>query len=281
MPFAERLVKDINHLAFTMRSFLKKGKVENVIVHPHYPSRKATIYRICRELGLQVTNRVESRAVLGVFYEYTTFKKEFGALQARVKGGLTTLNIQSRDISKNYVDAIHQKVFGYSTRIDPTEHSGKCVRKSDTNALHDGAIIDCPITTPEEGFIYQIFIDNKNDTGFFEDMRIAIVGEELPIAYLKYRNDEQQFGHKSRAELTTVEQVLTSDEIEKVKEFTKTSKIDFAEIDILRDKKDGRIYVIDVNDTPQSARDNVSKEELTRNIKILAGAFERQFLSNK
>lgn len=278
MPFSERLLKDINHLVFSVQSVFKKGKVENVIVHPHYPSRKATIYRICRELGLQVTNRLNAQAILGVFYEYTTFKKEFGGLQGRVEKGLRALNIQSRDISKNYVDAIHQEVFGYSTRIDPTTYQGKCVRKSDTNALHDGVILDCPLEKSEDGFIYQILIDNKNESGLFEDMRIAIVGDELPIAYLKYRNDEQQFGHKSKAELTTVSEVMSSDEIEKVKQFTKASKIDFAEIDILRDKKDGRIYIIDVNDTPQSARDNVTKEELTKNISILAAAFKRQFL---
>lgn len=155
------------------------------------------------------------------------------------------------------------------------------MRKNDLNALHDGVILDCPIDAIEEGFIYQILIDNKNEKGLYEDMRIAIIGQELPIAYLKYRNDEQQFGHKSSAELTTVEAVLSPEEIEKVKEFVKTSKIDFAEIDILRDKKDGRIYVIDVNDTPQSARDNVSKEELTKNIRILASAFKRQFLFGK
>ncbi|MCP4458991.1 MAG: hypothetical protein GY816_13365 [Cytophagales bacterium] len=281
MPFLERLLKDINHLICSIKVFFKKGKINNVIIHPHYPSRKATIYRICRELGLQVTNRAEAKAILGVFYEYTTFKKEFGVLQTLAEGGLKVLNIQSRDISKNYVDAIHQEVFGYSTRIDPTNFNGKCVRKSDTNALHDGIILDCPIEKIEEGFIYQILIDNKNDKGFFEDMRIAIVGQELPICYLKYRNDEQQFGHKSTADLTTVEKVLSSQEIEKVKEFAKISKIDFAEIDILRDKKDGKIYVIDVNDTPQSARDNVSKEELVKNIQILAASFERQFLSDE
>lgn len=124
MPFSERLLKDINHFIFSLFSILKKGKVENVIVHPHYPSRKATIYRICRELGLQVTNRVEAKAILGIFYEYTTFKKEFGALQDQTKDRLSVLNIQSRNIGKNYVDTIHQEVFGYSTRIDPTRHKG-------------------------------------------------------------------------------------------------------------------------------------------------------------
>ncbi len=281
MPFSERLIKDLNHLVWSARSLVKNGRINNVIVHPHYPSRKSTIYHICRELGLQVTNRVEKKAVLGVFYEYTTFKKEFDALQSRAKEGLQVLNLGSLDISKNFVDEIHQQVFGYSTRIDPTKYQGRCVRKSDINALHDGIILDCPIITAEQGFIYQILIDNKNDQGLFEDIRIAIIGQELPIAYLKFRNSEQQFGHKSSAELTTVEEVLSPEEIEKVKEFVKTSKIDFAEIDILRDKKDGRIYVIDVNDTPQSARDNVSKEELTKNIRILTAAFERQFLASK
>lgn len=281
MPFSERLLKDINHFAFSVLSVFKKGRVENVIVHPHYPSRKSTIYQICRELGLQVTNQVEAKALLGFFYEYTTFKKEFGALQARAEDGLRVLNIESRNIGKNYVDSIHQEVFGYSTRIDPTNFQGKCVRKSDTNALHDGVILDCPIDIIEEGFIYQILIDNKNNKGLYEDMRIAIVGQELPIAYLKYRNDEEQFGHKSTAKLTTVEKVLNTEEIKKVKEFAEKSKIDFAEIDILRDTKDGKIYVIDVNDTPQSARDNVTKKELVENIKILAAAFSRQFLSGK
>jgi hypothetical protein len=280
MPWSERLVKDAGHLAWSFKSIFRHGLKRRVLIHPHYPSRKATIYRIARYLGYQVTNRPDAGAVLGVFYEYATFKKEFATLQSRADKGLRVLNISSRDISKLYVDKLHQEIFGYRTQIDPTQYHGKVVKKSDINALHDGQILDCPIPKEqvEEGFIYQILIDNVNEDGLFQDIRVAIVGDEMPIAYLKFRDPDKQFGRKSRARLVQVQNVMTPEEIDLVRAYMKRASLDFAEIDILRDNKDGRIYIIDVNDTPQSARDNVSKEELQYNIRILAEAFDRQFL---
>ena len=280
MPWSERLVKDLGHLAWAVQSIVRHGLKRRILIHPHYPSRKATIYRIARRLGYQVTNRANAGAVLGVFYEYATFKKEYALLQARAGKGLRVLNLTSRDISKLYVDRLHQEIFGYATQIDPTTFHGLCVKKSDINALHDGQILQCPLAQEdvEKGFIYQILIDNVNADGFFQDMRVAIVGKEMPVAYLKFRDKDKQFGRKSRARLVQVEDIMSAGEIVLVRRYMERAGLDFAEIDILRDNKDGRIYIIDVNDTPQSARDNVSSEELHYNIGVLAQTFERQFL---
>ncbi len=278
MPPAERLMKDANHLLWQIRSFFTYGRVRTLLIHPHYPSRKATIYRIARELSLQVTNHLSNKAELAIFYEYSTYKEEYQVLEKFAASGLRVLNLHSRSIGKFHVDNIHQEVFGYATRIDPTQYQGLCVKKSDVNALHDGTIIQCPIGQVEEGFIYQMLIDNKNDKGLFEDIRVAVVGNELPIAYLKSRKPAEQFGHRSRAELVDVHHVLSETEISQVKAFVIKSKLEYAEIDILRHRGDGRIYIIDVNDTPQSARDNLSRDLLQDNIRTLATSFKRQYL---
>lgn len=276
MPFFERLLKDINHLVFSIKCILQHGRVKNVIVHPHYPSRRSTIYFTCRELGLQVTNKLKKKAVLGVYFDYATYKNDHHSLQKLADQGLKVLNIGSRNIGKNHIDEIHQQIFGYCTRIDPTKHVGKCVRKSDINALHDGIILECPIEKVEEGFIYQILIDNKNDKGLFEDIRVAIVGKEIPLVNLKYRKPEDQFGHLSTSDLVEANDVLSSEEIEKINAFTNACNFEFGELDILRDNEDGRIYIIDVNDTPN----NILKEGRKEKMEILGESLHRQFLAH-
>jgi len=277
-PALDRYIKDLSHLFWSVRYLIRYGRVRWLVAYPHYPSRKSTLFRIAKHLGYQVTNRPKNKPEVLARFDYHTFKKDTPYLDQKAGEGYPVINYGSRDISKERVDDVHQEVFGYSTRVDPTQHDGLAVKKSNINGLHDGKIITCPIEKPEDGFIYQILIDNKTAEGFFEDIRVAVMGNQLPIAYLKYRKPEEQFGHKSRARLTTVEQVLTPGEIALVKAYMKALEIEFAEIDILRDRMDSRIYIIDVNDTPHSARDNVSKEELKENIRILAEAFQQEFL---
>jgi hypothetical protein len=278
-PAIDRYIKDISHLFWSLRFLVRYGRIRWWVVYPHYCARKSTIFKIARYLGYHVTNRPKKKPEVLVRFDYHTFKKETPYLDEKKAGGYTIINYHSRDISKFRVDEVHEEVFGYSTRVDPLQHHGYMVKKSNINGLHDGTIIEGPLAEAEADSIYQILIDNTTEDGHYEDIRIAVVGEQLPVAYLKYRKPDERFGHKSKARLTTPDAVLSAEEIRKVKEYMKALALDFAEIDILRDKKDGKIYIIDVNDTPHSARDNVSKEELKENIHILAEAFRKEFLT--
>ena len=102
------------------------------------------------------------------------------------------INLRATNISKTNVERIHAEIFGYTTAIDPLTYRGPCLRKSDVNALHDGAIVQCPIEKLESGFVYEKLIDNMTSAGAL-DMRVPIFGSILPLVYHKTRSLKARF----------------------------------------------------------------------------------------
>jgi hypothetical protein len=117
------------------------------------------------------------------------------------------------------------EVFGHDIRIDPRAHVGRCVRKSDANALHDGSIIDCPIAAPERGYVYQRVIDNAVGDGTVQDIRLPVFGELVPFCYLKYRPVANRFANvNSRVELSTTDSVISEDELARFRRFCRAMR---------------------------------------------------------
>lgn len=160
MPWLERILKDLSEAWYRLRLWLQKGAISYVFVHPHFPSRGATLYKIAKRLDLVLTNRPPRKARAAVHWEYLTFQQEFTALEAFTSPE-NIVNGKVQDISKERVDRLHQEVFGYRTRIDPLTFQGKAVQKSDINALHNYAVVDCPIAERQKGAFYQILINNE------------------------------------------------------------------------------------------------------------------------
>ena len=87
---------------------------------------------------------------------------------------VTVLNSRCNDISKNNVSSTFEEIFGYSLSVDPREYSGKCVMKLNWNALHKGRIIECPVRSIDDDFVYQKLVRNETGDGFVEDMRVPV-----------------------------------------------------------------------------------------------------------
>lgn len=255
---------------------------KRLLVYPHYPSKKASIFRIARDLNFFLSNHLKGRPDIAVYWEYKTHRDEFQALidfcQAR---GIKILNLHSRDISKFYVDKVFESVFGYSSRIDPTTYQGPFVQKSDINAKHDGKIHAQPIKEAiDEGSIYQVLIDNSAGEGLVRDLRVPIFGREIPFVYEKFRPISERFLNTTvKTNLLNVEDAFSEDEVKKIIDFAQKSHLDHGELDILRDKNSGLIYIVDVNNTPQSPPANCSKETSRMARKLMKDAFYRNFLS--
>ena len=58
-------------------------------------------------------------------------------------------------------------------------------------------------------------------------------------------------------------------------------QLDFGELDILRDNKTQRIYIIDVNKTPYSPPADLPKNEKRIVVNKIAHAFKSEFLTQK
>ena len=71
--------------------------------------------------------------------------------------------------------------------------------------------------------------------------------------------------------------MLSKDEQAKLLQFCRAIGLDYGELDVLRDNGDGRIYVVDANNTPDSI-EYLAKEEREEALNRTARAFVEAFL---
>src|SRR5258708_27498612 len=164
--------------------FLRANKNKSVLFYTQKPFAMHIIYKICHVLGYRVTNNPRTKAELIVNYEDTTFRHADETLKNLAANNLV-LNYRCKDISKNKVDAVFTKVFGYSLMVDPLTYQGRCVKKSNVNAKHDGQVISCPIKSVDASFVYQLVINNQIDPDTVQDLWAPIVKVHIHFVYLK------------------------------------------------------------------------------------------------
>jgi hypothetical protein len=192
--------------------------------------------------------------------------------------GLRCLNYACRDISKEAVGRAFEAAFGYGFHLDPTTHSGLLVDKSDENFTHDGRIVQGPVM-PVPGRVYQRVIDNHVDEKIVMDIRTPVIGNRIPFTYLKYRPAENRFGNENtRVERRPTGDMFSTEETSRIIAFSRAMGLDCGELDILRDRTDGRLYIVDVAKTPWGPPNGLPRDEGLRAMRELGEIFAQQFL---
>lgn len=236
----------------TTQNLIKKRK--SILFYPELPSLSFAIYHICLFLGYNVTNNPEENFDVCIKWKDATFSPKDFVLSRLLAQNISVVNVNCEDISKSHVDKVFRSVFGYSINIDPLTYNGKCVMKSDLNGLHDGKIISCPIDKVEPGVVYNKLIDNEAEAGTVLHFRVPIFKHVIPFVYLKQLPLEHRFGtsstHLISSKLASSNEVFSKDEIDKILCFCQKMGLDYGELDILRDRNDGKLYIVDVNNTP-------------------------------
>ena len=193
------------------------------------------------------------------------------------------VNRYCTDISKRRVANVFEAVFGYALDVDPRSYRGKIVRKSNLNAAHDGKIIIGPISDAEyerEGqqYVYTVHVDNIEGEAV-NDLRILWFGHLSPVLYRKQRPVSSRFSNKTTlAFLEPVTSHLSEYEIDRIGEFCRAFAIDYGEMDCLRDRETGRLYIVDVNKTPSARLMGLSDEHKVEAVTNLAVEFAKGFL---
>jgi hypothetical protein len=196
-----------------------------------------------------------------------------------IKSDARLINFGCRDVSKSKVAEAFEAAFGYPLAIDPAAYVGAAVEKSEINGAHDGRIVQCPMT-PLRGRTYQRLIDSRGlNPDLVEDLRTPTIGGTPACVFIKRRPVTKRFANaNSEVEMARVEAIFSADEIAKIEDFARRLGLDWGGLDVLRDKGDGRLYIVDANKTdmgPPIALPLADKLEATR---LLAQAF-RDFVS--
>ncbi|MBN2410099.1 hypothetical protein JXQ31_00310 [candidate division KSB1 bacterium] len=262
----------LTNISLPLRSLFRPKTT--ILFYPERPASSTTIYKLCAVHGYAMTDnpfssyQVAFKNKDSTFFDLSTLK----VLPDKYK----VINRNSVDISKNKVSDVFQEIFGYSLKVDPVKHTGPAVEKSDKNAMHDGRIVHCPV--PAESVrtdcVYQKVIDNTVENGFVLDYRIPVHGGRIPLVYLKYRPQQTRFSNlNDHVELEETSAIFSEREQLDILKFAKAMGIEYGEFDVLRDNKEGRIYIVDANMTPWGPPNGLPKELQRKVVLQLAETF--------
>ena len=260
-------------MSAVLRTIFRPSKT--VLFYPEFPSRDSIYFKICATSGYAISTNVHGSFIAIIKWENATFF-DAAELQKIPRGAGRILNAGSLDISKRVVARIFAEIFGYPLEINPLEFRGKIVEKSDSNATHDGRILEGPLKPDHirADHVYQKAIDNTSDD-LALDYRVPILGNNIPLVYLKYRPLESRFSNiNSLVRLAEPAAVFSPAELEKIVSMARQMGMDCGEFDVLRDK-DGRIYVVDTNNTPNGPPNGLPESDSKMAVTLLAAAFSK------
>ena len=270
MPMLERIGKELRFRKAVKASREAHGQPLFVFVHPDWPSKRASIMAYADALKWVVTNRPETPAR---FNGTVALKLAFDDHTEKRQAQSGFWNGHCLDISKSTLDRHHHEVFGYGLNVDPTIHEGPMLEKSEGNAVHDGREIQGPLSPDQlqPSKVYQRIIDNRTENGLFEDLRVVVIRGELPIVYRKRKTGEVRYTNET-AEVDLAESpktVLSESEIDQIASLSAKMCAEFAELDVLRDREEGRIYCVDLNPTaygPPAGLNGADQKEAMKRI---------------
>jgi hypothetical protein len=240
-----------------------------ICFYPKKPRSYYAIWPVCQLADVKIVDD-PAEADLHFYFE----DREFRTGPLRAPTDRPAFNIGCYDIRKSVVSRVFEEVFGYSLAIDPRTHEGPAVEKSEANGKHDGRIIACPLGAPRSDRVYQRLVDNTFDGRDFIDIRTPVVGGKAPFVYLKRRTRDRRFSNDNhRVDLAPVDAMLSKAEQAQIAAFAQAMALDFGGLDVLRDREDGRIYIVDANKTDMGPPTALSAQEKLKAMRGLARAF--------
>ena len=257
------------HLVVRARAWLMlvlRPNAPRVWFAPHRPRPWYLVWSAMAWAGVRMAANPEEADATFAFEDATWSLKQTPPL-------LPAFNYRCPDVSKSHVAQVFEATFGYPLAIDPMSWTGPAVEKGELNGAHDGRIVECP-TRSLPGRHYQRLIDTCED-GMAHDLRTACIGRRAVAVWIKRKPAGDRFAiHNRRVTLHEPATVFSPGELAAIGRFLVAMHIDWAGLDILRDRASGRIYIVDVNKTDVGPIIALSFRDKLRSTAILAQAFD-------
>lgn len=233
------------------------------------------IWAVSRAAGAKLAKDAAQADVVMQFEDATYSPND---APTKLKPGVKLVNFSCRDVSKTNVARASATAFGRQLAVDPATFTGPVVEKSEINAAHDGRIVQCP-TPAIPGRVYQRVIDNRmpSNMSLVEDLRTCTVGGKPVVVFLKRREVTKRFLNTNvEVILRAPEDVFSSAEIEQIGAFTREIGLDWGGVDVLRDRADGKLYIVDANKTDMGPPIALNLPDKLKATRMLSAAF-REF----
>jgi hypothetical protein len=106
------------------------------------------------------------------------------------------------------------------------------------------------------------------------DFRTTIINRKPVFVLVKTKHAEARFSiHNDAVVFRRLSDVFSKDEVALITRFAEGMKLDWAALDILRDRSSGRIYIVDVNKTDTGPAVDLSGEDRKKLKRAIACGF--------
>jgi hypothetical protein len=255
-------------------SYLQKKNVPplKVYIYGNYPHfEKATAYFMLRKAGASFFNKFDKNADIGWFWDSQIKLDKKTDKLFDFSRDLRFVNLFLVNTSKEFVAKSMEEHFGYTFKINPKTFNGYCIAKHNGNGTKSCFFLKCPINADEvfHDHCYQKIINytSKTDSSTLYEIRVPIFKNIIPFTFFKTRNKGLRFTSKNRSmEIVPATAHLSEKECQDILSYCRNIGLEYGEIDILRSDDDGKIYIIDVNNTPWWPPNKLS--DIDRNIAL-------------
>lgn len=250
---------------------------KKIFFYPEKPIFWHVIYQICIDKKIKMTDNFEDADLIYHFKDITFRTKN--SFLGKISKKKKVINHRSFDISKTTIGKVHKKAFGYEVSVNPKIQKGLYLKKSNLNSSHDGKVLSAP-EKPENGFVYQKLINNVVGNERIE-LRIPVFGNIIPFVYVKHRPLDNWFASQNKKiDIASPKKVLSKKEISQIIKFCSLMGLDHCELDVLRDKDNGKLYIVDANNTPASPPTNFDWKRYEKLLRIMSDTFVSQFMTH-
>jgi hypothetical protein len=189
----------------------------------------------CRKNNIEYHNDINKPYDLHIFWSPTKTKIKPDSITLEYPN---VINRGCYDVTKYRVNEIYNDI-----SINPETHKGICVAKLDRQCSHDKhKLVECP-TKKEKGYVYQKFIEDKDENGNYIYYRIMYADG---IKLIVKRKKKSIFITDSvSSEIVPVDSIFNKEQEEDFNNKCKNFGVDYAEIDVMLDN--GVPIVVDVN----------------------------------
>jgi len=245
--------------------------------------QKSTMYFMLRKVGVEISNKLIGTYDMGIYWDpQMDLNKQTPKLRQNGKK-IRLINLFLVDTAKDFIAKAFEKHFGYGYHIDPTKYNGYCLSKHNGNGTKSCFFLKCPINATDifKDHSYQKIIDytDKQDPDILYELRVPIIGGIIPFVLFKTRNRGLRFTSKNRSiQIVSPLKYLTEQECHKIITFCRYIGLELGEIDILRSHEDGKIYIIDVNNTSWWPPNKLGDVDRNIVLNLLWNSFLESFL---
>ncbi|MGQ0533566.1 MAG: hypothetical protein ACT4OF_12885 [Caulobacteraceae bacterium] len=232
------------------------------------------VFSVSRAAGAKLVKDA-SQADVVMHFEDSTYSPNDPP--AKLKTGVKMVNFGCRDVSKTNVARACAAAFGNPLAINPMRFTGQAVEKSEINAAHDGRIVQCP-TQAIPGRAYQRVVDNRinADLSLVEDLRTCTIGGKPVLVFIKRREVTKRFlNTNTEVLLRSPEEVFSRGELDQISAFTREIGLDWGGVDVLRDRNDGKLYIVDANKTDMGPPIGLNLPDKIKATYMLRDAFRK------